>query len=182
MQVWFGSVITSSMFVERVCKVWSELRMAVCLGSPFQFSVTYTETAKQNPHKISAIWIFLFFLYSRVTYVLACALWRFRSFVIPLTMSHRLLQFVISQQYRTPILFHAQGVIRLMKHTPQSKVDKKRKRLCVSPVIKSVTIISDTQILSYRFNLCVVTYQYKVSLFCLSLHVTLCFLEKKAIH
>lgn len=67
-----------------------------------------------------------------------------------------------------------------MKHTPQSKVDKK-KRLCVSPVIKSVTIISDTQILSYRFNLCVVTYQYKVSLFCLSLHVTLCFLEKKAI-
>lgn len=94
--VWFGSVITSSMFVERVCKVWSELRMAVCLGSPFQFSVTYTETAKQNPHKISAIWIFLFFLYSRVTYVLAYAPWRFRSFVIPLTMSHRLLQFVIS--------------------------------------------------------------------------------------
>lgn len=81
--VWFGSVITSSMFVERVCKVWSELRMAVCLGSPFQFSVTYTETAKQNLHKISAIWIFLFFLYSRVTYVLAYALWRFRSFVIP---------------------------------------------------------------------------------------------------
>lgn len=66
-----------------------------------------------------------------------------------------------------------------MKHTPQSKVDKKKKRLCVSPVIKSVTIISDTQILSYRFNLCVVTYQYKVSLFCLSLHVTYAFWRKK---
>lgn len=46
--VWFGSVITSSMFVERVCKVWSELRMAVCLGSPFQFSVTCQTKSPQN--------------------------------------------------------------------------------------------------------------------------------------
>lgn len=34
---------------------------------------------------------------------------------------------------------------------------QKKKRLCVFSLIKSVTIISDTQILSYRFNLCVAT-------------------------
>lgn len=66
-----------------------------------------------------------------------------------------------------------------MKHTPQSKVDKK-KRLCVSPVIKSVTIISDTQILSYRFNLCVVTYQYKVSLFLLEFTCNLMLFGEKS--